>query len=198
LPDYHPRAAVGWILVLFVLVFLDTLVFYIIQNSATLKKLSWETPLVLQGNAFVHLCAAFVTGLVLDQRWPGLATLVALLMLIGAGFILGLHLDRFPTARILYVMAVSIYATVLIYLPARGTRPQFSTAICALSGWLAAGLALSLATAVRARQVPTWVLVLALIVGVSALFARLLWVKRMEEIDSEKIILRRGEGARAR
>ncbi|WP_138223176.1 hypothetical protein [Nibricoccus aquaticus] len=191
LPDYGFRAAAGWVAVLFAMVFLDTLVFFIIQNSMTLKQLSWETPLVLQGNAFVHLCAAFVTGLVLDQRWPGVAALVALVLLIASCVVLGLHIEHFPKARMLYIAAVSIYSTILIHLAARGGRPVFTAVLFAVSGWLASGLALGIAIAVDARQVPPFVVVLALVVGAAGLFARVLSLKRAQEMESERLVQRK-------
>jgi cytochrome c oxidase cbb3-type subunit 2 len=191
LPDYDPRAAISWVVVLFVLVFMDTLVFYIIQHNATLKLLSWETPLILQGNAFVHLCAAFITGLVLDQRWPGLTTLVALLLLLASSMVLSLHTDHFPKARMLYIAAVSIYSTVMIYLPARGCRPRFAATLFAVSGWLASALALMVAVGWEIRDVPGWIVVLALVVGCSALSVRLLWIKRAQEIEAERMVLRK-------
>jgi cytochrome c oxidase cbb3-type subunit 2 len=191
LPDYKFQAATGWIVTLFALVFLDTLVFFIIQNSATLKQLSWETPLILQGNAFVHLCAAFVTGMVMDQRWPGVSALVALLLLVASCVMLGLNIEHFPKARMLYIAAVSIYSTVLIYLPARGSRPVFTATVYAISGWLATGLALSIAIATDARQVPPFVVLLALLVGSVGLFIRLLSLKRSQEMDSERLIQRK-------
>jgi hypothetical protein len=191
LPDYAFRAAAGWVTVLFVLVFLDTLVFFVIQNSASLRQLSWETPLVLQGNAFVHLCAAFVAGMVMDQRWPGVSALVALLLIIASAIVLGLHIEHFPKARMLYVAAVSIYSTILIHLAARGSSPTFAAVLFAVSGWLASGLALWLAIATEARRVPAFVIVLALFVGLAGLFARLLWLKRAQEMESERVILRK-------
>jgi len=191
LPDYGFQAAAGWVVVLFTLVFLDTLVFFIIQNSATLKQLSWETPLILQGNAFVHLCAAFVTGMVMDQRWPGVSALVALLLLVASCVVLGLRIEHFPKARMLYIAAVSIYSTILIYLPARGSRPGFTAALFAISGWLASGLALGIAISVDARRVPPFVVLLALVVGAAGLFARLLWLKRAQEMESERVVQRK-------
>lgn len=191
LPDYEFRAATGWVVALFVLVFLDTLIFYIIQNSLALKQLSWETPLVLQGNAFVHLCAAFIAGLMLDQRRAGVAALAALLLLIASCIVLQLQIDDFPKARILYIAGVSICSTVMIYVPARGGRIQFSATVFALSGWLGSAVALSAAMGVEARRVPVFVMVLALVVGASALFARMLWLRRAEQLESERLVLRR-------
>ncbi len=197
LPDYEFRAATGWIVALFVLVFLDTLVFFIIQNSVTLKKLSWETPLVLQGNAFVHLCAAFLTGLALDRRWAGAAALFALLLLLASCLVLGMQLEHFPKARMLYVAAVSIYATLLIFLPARSGRPQFAALVFAVSGWFATGLALSIALAQDVRRVSPYVIALAFIVGVAALAVRMLWLQRVHEIEAERLINRSQPGDEA-
>jgi hypothetical protein len=191
LPDYQFRAATGWVVALFVLVFLDTLVFFIIQNSVVLKQLSWETPLILQGNAFVHLCAAFVAGMVMDQRWPGLAALVALLLLGASAIVLGLHIEHFPKARMLYIAAVSIYSTILIYLAARGSNPRFTAVLFAVSGWLATGLALSIAIANDVRRIPPYLIVLAVVVGGAGLFARLLWLRRAQEMESERLVMRK-------
>ena len=191
LPDYEFQAATGWVVALFALVFLDTLVFFVIQNSVVLKQLSWETPLILQGNAFVHLCAAFITGLVLDQRWPGLAALTALVLLVASCVVLGLHVEHFPKARILYIAGVSVYSTILIYLAARGGRPRFTAVLFGVSGWLASGLALAAAVGFDARRVPPYVIVLALVMGVSGLFARLLWLKRAQEMESERLLMRK-------
>ncbi|MGC4072067.1 MAG: hypothetical protein QM760_06040 [Nibricoccus sp.] len=191
LPDYEFQAATGWVVALFALVFLDTLVFFIIQNSAVVKQLSWETPLILQGNAFVHLCAAFVTGLALDQRRPGTFALIALLLLVASCIVLRLHIEHFPKARMLYIAAVSIYSTVLIYLPARGSRPAFTATLYGISGWLATGLSLSIAFATDARQVPAYVIILALLVGTAGLFTRLLSVRRSQEMESERLIQRK-------
>jgi hypothetical protein len=191
LPDYEFRAATGWIIALFVVVFLDTLIFYIIQNSVALKQLAWETPLILLGNAFVHLCAAFIAGLMLDQRRAGIATLAALLLLLASGIVLQMQIDNFPKARMLYIAGVSIYSTVLIYVPARGGRIQFSATLYALSAWMGSALALSAAMVVEARRVPAFVMVLAFVIGVSALFARMLWLRRAEQMESERLVMRR-------
>ena len=191
LPDYEFQAAASWVVFLFAMVFLDTLVFYVIQNSQVLRQISWETPLILQGNAFVHVCAAFITGLVLDQRWPGILGLAALLLLVASCVVLGLHTEHFPKARMLYIAAVSVYSTILIFLPARSGRVRFTTIVFAVSGWLASGLALSLAVATDARQVPPVVVGLALLVGVAALFVRLLWLRRVQEMESERIVQRK-------
>jgi hypothetical protein len=93
----------------------------------------------------------------------------------------------------LYIAAVSIYSTVLIYLPARGGRPRFTAVIFALSGWMASGLALSAAVGVEARRIPASVIVCALVVGLSGLFARYLWIKRAQEMESERLVLRKSD-----
>lgn len=191
LPDYDSQAVAGWVTVLFAMVFLDTLVFFIIQNSATLRQLSWETPLILQGNAFVHLCAAFVAGMVLDQRWPGVSALVALLLLVASAIMLGLHIEHFPKARMLYVAAVSIYSTILIHLAARGSSPKFAAILFAVSGWLGSGLSLWVAVATDARRVPAFVILLVLVAGLAGLFARMLWLKRAQEMESERFVQRK-------
>lgn len=197
LPDYEFRAASGWIVALFVLVFLDTLVFFIIQNSVTLKKLSWDTPLILQGNAFVHLCAAFLTGLALDRRWSGSAALFALLLLLTSCLVLGMQLEHFPKARMLYITAVSIYSTVLIFMPARSGRPQFAALVFAISGWFASGLALSIAVAQDVRRISPYVVALAFIVGIAALAVRMLWLQRVHEVEAERLINRSQPGDEA-
>ena len=179
-PDYGLRAAVGWIIVLMVLVFLDTLAFYIIQNISAAKQNSWETPLILQGYAFVHICVAFITGLVIDQRWTSVSVLIALLLMVLSCFLLGFGADKLPQARMLHIAAISIYSTVLIYLPARGGSPKFAAALFAISGWLGSGIAFALAIGFEARRVGWGILFIALALGAAALFTRLLWIKRVQ------------------
>jgi hypothetical protein len=190
LPDYEFSAAAGWVVALFAIVALDTVISFIVQNSATLRQLSWETPVILLGNAFVHLCAAFLAGLVLDQRRAGLATLAALLLLLASSIVLQMEVNDFPKARMLSIAGISIYMAVLVYVPARGGRIQFSAIVSALSVWAATVLASGSAAIVDARKVPVWMMVIVLVVGLSALFARFLWLRRAEQIESERLVRR--------
>ncbi len=193
LPDFDFRAAAGWLAALFVMVFLDTLFAYIAQSSVALRQLSWETPLVLLGNAFVQLCVAFIAGLMLDQRRAGLAAVAGLFLMLGACVVLQLGTDDYPKARMLSIGGVAFYSTVFVYLAARSGRIRFSALLFGLSGWIGVGVALGAGMALEERRVPVTVIVPALVVGLAALFARLLWLKRAEQLEAERLVLRRPE-----
>jgi cytochrome c oxidase cbb3-type subunit 2 len=176
--DYDVISASTWIGLFLVLVSLDFAAFYIIEHNSALYVKSWESAVILEGNAFVHLCVALLTGFALDRRWPAVSVAFALALLIGSCLLLNGYSRQFPPARVLYTAGVSIYATALVYLPARGGRRWFSGSLFAIAGWL--GSVLGLGLALRVRQIPVSLLAFAAVVAALMLFARFLWLRSRE------------------
>jgi cytochrome c oxidase cbb3-type subunit 2 len=178
--DYSPRVLPLWIAVFLALVALDTVCFYLIQHSPALREQSWEGALVLEGNAFLHLCIAALAGLSLDRRVPVATTGLAVLLLLASGLALNHSARSFSQARVLYVAAVSIYSTALVYFPARSGRPGVVSAFLAIAGW--GGSAAGLILALHAPGVPpALMIVVGLIVGAAFLLRYFFLRKRALE-----------------
>ena len=173
--DYS-RLLVGlWVLLFLGLVWLDSSAFFIIQNSPELKAATWDGVITLQGNAFVHLCAAVVAGVALDRRQLPLTLGFALVALLGACLLLGGSSQQFPAARVAYTAGVSIYSTALIFYPARGGRTWIAGLIFAVSGWLGSAGGLGMAQSLHA--LPSLLVIIVASVAAVVFFVRHYWLK---------------------
>ena len=141
----------GVVAVLFTLVWLDSAVFYAIQETASLKASSWGEPRQLWTNAFAHAALAIVSGLLLDfgklrsTLGGALALLVAGSMCLRIGYGDSVGLGGF-----LYVCGVSLYSTALIAFCATWGEGFWSVAkragaLFALAGWVASGMGIGMA-----------------------------------------------------
>lgn len=143
--DYKNASFALWLALFLVLVFLDSLMFYLIHHSPALRQIGWTDDLVLFGNAFVHLCAAVLAGIALDRGWPGGTLFAALAFLVTAALVLGASERGFPAARILYLTGVSVYSTALVWFAARCGRRWKTAVLFSTSGWIGSALAIGIA-----------------------------------------------------
>jgi cytochrome c oxidase cbb3-type subunit 2 len=174
--DYRPLAAGIIVTLFFFLVWLDSAAFFIIQHNPLLKAGTWENSIALQGNAFVHLCAAVLTGFALDRRQLALTLGVALLALMAACIMLAGTDQQFPAARVFYTAGVSIYSTALVFFPARGGRPRLAGILFAVAGWFGSAAGIGMAQSLNAVPL-SFVLVTAVFVA-TAFIVRGVWIKR--------------------
>lgn len=174
--EYQPRIAAVWVILFLTLVWIDSAAFFILQHSPQLKASTWSGLGTLQCNAFVHFFAAAIAGLALDRRQQPLTIGIALLALLGACVLLGSISSAFPTARILYTAAVSIYSTALVFHPARGGRPWLAGTLFAVSGWF--GSAMGIGMVQSSHHIPALFVTMAAFVATSALLARYFLLKR--------------------
>jgi hypothetical protein len=151
--EFGPQGAVRWIGVFFLLVGLDSAVFAVVQRESALKAATWLEPGQLWLNAGVHLAAAYAAGLALD-RWGMVRTVgLGAAGLIGATALLASGVANGGVAA-LYVAAVSIYSTALVYYPARSGRAPLAAAVYIVAGWVGSGL--GVAGAEQMQDVPAW------------------------------------------
>jgi mono/diheme cytochrome c family protein len=169
LPALKPARAARWIAVFFVLVFLDSLAFYLIQHNPAVKSQTWSSDLALHGNAFVHLATAILTGFLLRHFRVATIVFAALLLLVAACALLNSPSPHYLLARSLYIAGVSAYSTALVFLPARQGSPWFTALFMAISGWIGSAAALGLALQQTSAHVPGWTLLIALVAGLLVL-----------------------------
>lgn len=156
------------VLVFLTLIWFDSAVFYIIQQTRALKGISWGADPQLLLNAAAHMAAALAGGWLLDSgkgtplllvAWAGLAA--------GA---LGLQLSGCPAFTFPYVVAVSLYSTALVYMPSLGSRHggdigpfKRAALVFAIGGWMGSGMGIGMAE--NFSRVPVgFILVTALMV----------------------------------
>jgi MFS family permease len=132
------------------LIWFDSAFFYIVQQTRSLKGVSWEGTAQLYANAGLHLGAAFLGGWMLDTgrgrmllilAWAGLS--------IGA---IGLQSTGNSIFTMAYVAAVSLYSTALVFIPSlrcavAGDKASFirAASVYACAGWLGSGLGIGMA-----------------------------------------------------
>jgi len=137
------------------LIWLDSAVFYIIQETESLKSSTWSTDGQLWTIAIIHFIAAIVAGKCLDKGWIFQLLIFALLLLsLGAWKIIhpsaaGSSLPIYIHA---YVVAVSLYSTSLVAYAALRPETKNTPAIptraawvFAVSGWVGSGMGIGMA-----------------------------------------------------
>jgi len=140
------------------LVWLDSAAFFIIQNAPSLKAGTWEGTAHLWANAFLHLTAALLSGLLI--RRYGLRAVLALAVLALSIACVLLHQPgQMALASLFYPVGVSFYSVALVAYPsfladARSRHRQALRAglIYAIAGWF--GSAMGIGMAQHLRQVP--------------------------------------------
>lgn len=152
--DYQPKPLATWIAIFFLLVWLDTIGYYVIQHAGATKPPTWDSTLILYGNGFLQLCAAVLTGIALDRHQVTLSAVVGAIVLVAACLIAGGSPQNYSPAHVLYVIGVSIYATTLLYYAARSGRRWVMAAITAIS--IFGGVALASCLAANVRVFPLW------------------------------------------
>jgi len=149
-----PSAWLGkwlWIVVGFLLlIWLDSALFYIIQENRSLKDMSWGGNAQLTGNALIHFLVALAAGWLLDHgqqlvllplAWLGLA--------VGA---VGLQYLGWGGFTMAYLAGVSLYSCALVFLPSwkaavPGDVASFVRAamVYTIAGWIGSGLGIGMA-----------------------------------------------------
>ena len=145
------------------LVWIDSAVFAIIQESPQLKALTWgssEQKLLIGG---VHLLAALVAGRLLDRGLLRELLLAALALFAVAFHCLGLAGWPQQIAAALYATGISFYSVGLIFYPASAASEQSARWRAALlfgvAGWLGSGLGVGMAQ--ELGTIPGWFIVVA-------------------------------------
>lgn len=150
----------GWIWLLFLLVWLDSAAFYVIQHVTAWRTPTWSGDARLWGNAAAHLAAALLAGWMIDRGWMARVLPLALGLLWLACWRLSHGL--FGGSVWFYTVAVSLYSTVLVAYPARSGRPWVAAAVYAIAGWV--GSALGIGMVESRPAMPEWFLMLAAVV----------------------------------
>jgi len=146
----------GWgfttVLICFLaLIWLDSGLFYVIQQNTALKAVTWTGNPRFWLNGSAHLVAALVAGLLIDRgRFRGL--LVWAFAFLAAGtLVLARSGSAVWSAAPLYVIGVSIYSTALVAYPC--LRPDATDAvprrrraglIYGIAGWLGSALGIGM------------------------------------------------------
>ena len=132
-----------------VLIWLDSALFYIIQETPALKEISWAGEGRAWLNGFVHLGAAVLAGWILDRDRPLLPLLLAWLALVAGAC--GLQFVGRSEFTLLYVTGVSLYSCTLVFLPSHGFKSSgnplaFRRAmlVYAIAGWIGSGLGIGM------------------------------------------------------
>lgn len=153
-----PRLPGPWVflLALFLLVWLDSAAFFVIQHNAPLRSATWEGAALLWTNSCVHLGAALISGLLLD-RGHARGVLAAAWLLLASGVVL-LHSGEGSSlhASVPYTFGVSLYSVVLVWEAARRRRPLHAASLFVFAGWIASGLGIGMARDLSG--VPLWFL----------------------------------------
>ena len=140
-----------WIVMAFLLlVWLDSALFYIIQENRSLRELSWGAEPFLWPIAAVHLLGALLAGWFLDRGWRlQLFPLAWLALAAGAAGLQWLGREAFILA---YVAGVSLYSTLLVYLPSSDARQPAgpssflrAATVYVVAGWIGSGLGIGMA-----------------------------------------------------
>lgn len=157
-----PPAARGvvlrWVAALTALVWMDSAIFSVIQQTPALRAATWEGEATLWANAVVHLAAGVGAGWWIDQGWRR-APVLAALALLGGGSAL-LAGDRFAWASGgLYVAGVSLYSVALVHFPASSGRAGVAALVFAVAGWV--GSAAGIGMGQDLHRIPGWFVALA-------------------------------------
>lgn len=171
--DFKGKGFVLLLLCFTALIWLDSALFYIIQQSADLKAVTWSSTSQKWINGSIHLFAALTAGFALDR---GRLTLLlpAAFLFLAAGSVCLILGRGVVWAAPLYVVGVSFYSTALVAFPGMfpegdGRLPVRVRAawIYGVAGWL--GSAMGIGMARDLNRIPILFLAISglLIFGVS-------------------------------
>lgn len=161
------------------LIWLDSAAFYIIQETESLKKLTWSVNNQLWNLSAVHFAAALLAGWFLDRGWLQYLLLIALGILMLGGWQIGhpaAHESPWPVFA--YVAGVSLYSTALVAYAALRPETEYTPKIQTRAAWVFAvagwfGSAMGIGMAKDLHRIPLGFFVAAAIVaGVSFLASR--------------------------
>lgn len=152
-PPQRSFHGLGWAAVVaafLALVWLDSAAFAIIQESATLRRLTWAPGNVKLLLGTIHLAAALAAGRAIDRG--GLLRLP--LFAYGALALAALALDRLAPeflAGALYAVGVSLYSVALVIAPAARLDPGLATPgrrsaqLYGVAGWIGSAAGVGMA-----------------------------------------------------
>lgn len=148
------RWSLVWLVpIFFALVWLDSAAFYAIQETDSMKDLSWGTPSHLWGNALAHLAFGLGSGWALDRGRLGAVLGAAMtLLVVGCLWLKDGYESASWLGAGLYVAGVSLYSTGLVAVIAqRGDRvgawPMAPAAalLFGVAGWVGSGMGIGMA-----------------------------------------------------
>ena len=148
-----PRSSLTFLNVLFcftALVWLDSAAFFIVQNTPSLKTVTWEGPIHLWTNGVVHFAAALASAWLLSRRGLWFVLTTAFLAL-GFGCLLLVDAHLAIVASVLYPIGVSFYSVALVAYPAliapaasAQERARRAGWIYAIAGWCGSAMGIGM------------------------------------------------------
>jgi len=135
------------------LIWLDSAVFFIIQETESLKANTWSAPGQLWAIAGIHFAAAILGGKILDKGWFFPLMLFSLGLLILGSWSISHPIGNASSWPIyLYVTAVSFYSTGLVSYaalrPEMKQSPKIQTRaawVFGIAGWVGSGMGIGMA-----------------------------------------------------
>lgn len=172
---FYKTGLVIVVLLFLILIWMDSAVFTIIQETGNVKAAVWSDPGQLWLMGFIHFLAAVVAGWLLDRGWLLTCLIAAMGLLIIEAWGLSHPNDlSIAFATNFYVAAVSIYSTALVaygalqperrYLPKIQVRAAW---VFGIAGWIGSGLGIGMARDLNA--VPGLFILAAVAVSVFSL-----------------------------
>ncbi|MFH1496259.1 MAG: cbb3-type cytochrome c oxidase subunit II [Verrucomicrobiota bacterium] len=160
-----------WLVVLAALVWMDSAAFAVIQQEWALRAAMWGGAGHLWAYAALHLLAALWAGWALRSGRERLAAGGAwLLLAVACAWLAWRGGTDAGAAGWPYVMAVSLYSALLVFVPARLGRRWVSAAVYGGAGWV--GSALGIGMAQDLSGIPTWFAPATGVVVLTVLLAR--------------------------
>jgi cytochrome c oxidase cbb3-type subunit 2 len=149
--DYRGLGFVTVVLSFLALVWLDSAVFTIVQQTPALKAPTWQgTQSWLLGG--VHLVAAVLAGIALDRGHLRGLLLATFVLFVAAFSLLGGAAQWLFAGGPLYVFGISTYSVALVYFPVRhGDRPGLvpvrwrAALLFGIAGWVGSALGIGMA-----------------------------------------------------
>jgi hypothetical protein len=175
-PDYQPRVWLTWIVVLLVLVWMDKAALFVIREAAAREELQWGGWWSLSSTACLHFLVAALAGAAFDRGWASGMLLLAVVLLLAACTLSHADNQAYAQAEIFYAMGASIYATALVFYPARGGQAWRSAGLLAFTRW--AGGSLGVAIALALGGAPGGLLLAVALLAVGAIWLRTHWRER--------------------
>lgn len=136
----------------FVLVWLDSAAFYVIQEVESLKSITWEGDGQLWANATLHFVAAIASGIALVRGWLlGVLGIAGALLVLGTMCLKVEYNFAFSLASGFYVVGVSLYSTALVgvaalFKPTKGwSTVKRGALLFGIAGWIGSGLGIGMA-----------------------------------------------------
>lgn len=147
--DYDTAGVATWVALFLVLVALDSAAFHVIQHNPELRQRNWSDGPQLFLNSGVHLVAGVLAGLALDRRRVVLTLVAGAVLLVTASALISHGTSRISLEALMYAAGVSVYSVVLVFYPARSTRPGLAALVYSVAGWIGSAVGIGLAAPLR-------------------------------------------------